>query len=62
MLSLGWKLAVGLLWMDKVRQPIFLFLRIYQMEIYVKPTIAGIREGRDELIEAAVHYIMEKNK
>lgn len=27
-------------------------------DIYVEPTISGIREGKDELIEAAVQYIM----
>lgn len=30
-------------------------------DIYVEPTIAGIREGRDELIEAAIQYIEKKN-
>ena len=30
-------------------------------DIYVEPTIAGIREGRDELIEAAIQYIENKN-
>ena len=30
-------------------------------DIYVERTIDGIREGRDEYIEAAVQYILEKN-
>lgn len=30
-------------------------------DIYVEPTIAGIREGRDELIEAAIQYIEKKS-
>ena len=29
-------------------------------DIYVKRTIAGIREGRDELMEAATAYILDK--
>jgi hypothetical protein len=29
-------------------------------DVYVEPTIAGIREGRDELMEAAVQYILDK--
>ena len=28
-------------------------------DIYVEPTIQGIREGRDELIEKAVEVILE---
>lgn len=28
-------------------------------DIYVEPTIAGIREGRDELMEAAIQYIQK---
>ncbi len=28
-------------------------------DIFVEPTIAGIREGRDELMEAAVQYILD---
>ena len=31
-------------------------------DIEVHPTIEGIREGRDELMEAAVKYIKEQNK
>ena len=26
-------------------------------DIYVRPTIAGIREGRDELMEAAIEFL-----
>ena len=31
-------------------------------DIEVKKTIEGIKEGRDELLEAAVAYIREENK
>ena len=27
-------------------------------DIYVEPTVSGIKEGKDELIEAAVQYII----
>lgn len=30
-------------------------------DIYVERTIAGVREGRDEFIEAAIQYIIDKN-
>ena len=30
-------------------------------DIKVHPTIEGIKEGRDELMEAAVSYIQEQN-
>lgn len=30
-------------------------------DIYVERTVAGVREGRDEFIEAAVQYILDKN-
>ena len=31
-------------------------------DIYVSPTITGIREGRDELMEAAVQYILDHDE
>ena len=31
-------------------------------DIEVHPTIEGIKEGRDELMEAAVDYILSQNK
>lgn len=30
-------------------------------DIYIDRTIAGVREGRDEYIEAAVQYIIDQN-